>query len=278
MIMFNKNQRGTALLLALIVMSSLVAGGIVIGSVIISEIRQARQLDRAIIAHYVAESGAERLLFYWRESKDNDLFTEDCHLDGEDRLQSDSTCDLNVGTLNQLSFNLSKYQVEEFPLYNPNNLNDGTDFQSAVISWADVDISNLQDPWLEITLLEWPRNLSVNFDNDRNIIKRVFKCSPDSGATCDLITINDFSPNNSYIVRLRALYDDIENVTIEFFSSDDGGGSSIDFSDYIRVADFTGDYLGVKQGVRVRFPVVEPSASMFDFVLFSEESLLKSLF
>jgi len=280
MTMFKTNQTGTALLLALIVMSALVAGGVAIGTVIVNEIRQARQLDQAIIAHYGAESGAERLLFFWRETRDNNLFTQGCPLSAvdNDKSQVGWNCSLNPGTLQQLSFNLSQYQVEEFPLYNPNDLSVGKDFQSAVISWSDADASNLYDPWLEVTLLEWPRSPSVNFASSKNIIKRVFKCSPTSGATCDIITMNDFSPSNSYIVRLRALKDDVENVTIKFFSSDNGVGNPIDFSDYIRVADFTGDYRGVKQGVRVRFPVVEPSSSMFDFVLFSEESLLKSLF
>ncbi len=276
MTILKDNQAGTALLLALIVMSALVAGGVAIGTVIINEIKQARQLDRAIIAHYGAESGAERLLFDWRYTRNVGLFSNNCD-EGIDS-QAGWTCSLNVGTLDQLSFNLSKYQVEEFPLYNPDNLNLGKDFQSAKISWSDADIINSYDPWLEITLLEWPRSSSVNFATSKNIIKRVFKCSPTSGAVCDTIIINDFSPNNGYIVRLRALKDDVENVTIKFFDADNAGGSLIDFSDYIRVADFTGDYRGVKQGIRVRFPVVEPSASMFDFVLFSEESLLKSLF
>ena len=49
-------------------------------------------------------------------------------------------------------------------------------------------------------------------------------------------------------------------------------------SPFIKRADFTGTYGGIQQGIRVQFPVVNPLSGMFDFVLFTEESLLKQVF
>lgn len=274
--MLKINQHGTALLLALIIMSGLIIGGVTLGTVVVNEIRQSRQLDRAIISYYAAESGAERLLYDWRDTKDITVFTAPCN----EQVNSEVgwSCASNVGTINQLSFNLKNFQVEEFPLYIPGQLNVPAGIDSAVITWFDANPSNLLEPWLEVTLLEWSVGNLVDFAGTRNIIKKAFKCSPNpaGSATCENITVNDFSTDKSYIFRLRALTDDIENITVQFYDGD--SPNPLDFGNYIRVADFTGQYGGVKQGVRVRFPVTEPSSSLFDFVLFSEESLLKSIF
>jgi hypothetical protein len=275
-----KKQDGNALLMALMIMSGLVVAGFTLGSVVINELRQSRRLDQAIIAYYAAESGAEKLVFDWRDTRSEILFSSPaCN----ETSSIGWTCDMSTTEpITQLDFSLKEMEVEQIPLYLPNSLGSPSRAESMTIEWQDADISasNTAEPWLEITLLSWDASDgTVNYEDDKEIIKKVYTCSyadvnfPD----CDIITMNDFIDTNGYLVRIRPLYDDVVNVRVKFYEFDNGV-NDLDLNPFIKRADFTGEFSGVKQGLRVQFPVVSPAASMFDFVLFTEQSLLKAVF
>jgi len=271
------NQRGAALLLALLMMSGLVVVGVVLGDLTISELRQSRNLDQSMVAYYGAESGAERAIYEWRQSGSDSGFTSiDCL--NEDTLSSVGwTCESAPATLNEISFTLPEFIVKEIPLYLPTQLNVNSGVESATVDWQSADpTTNLEYPWLEVTLLSWDASdAQVNFASDAHVTKRLFPCSPAAvgGVVCDQAVINDFVASNSYVVRLRALHNDVSNVTIKFY---DGGANPVDIGTYLKTGDFTGTYENAKQGVRVQVPVTDAATGMFDFVIFSEESLLKN--
>ena len=277
-----KKQDGTALLMALMIMSGLVVAGFTLGSVVINELRQSRRLDQAIVAYYAAESGAEKLVFDWRDTHNDTLFSSPrC----DETSTIGWTCDMSTSeAITKLDFSLKEMEVEQIPLYLPNALDSPSKAESMTIRWQDADTSpGLTEPWLEITLLGWDAsNSSVNWEdqlNGKKIIKQVFTCSRDdvSSPVCDTIILNDLLATNSYIVRIRPLYDGVNNVKVNFFENNNGVGE-LDLNPFIKRADFTGIYGDIKQGIRVQFPVVSPAASMFDFVLFTEQSLLKAVF
>ncbi len=279
------NQQGAVLLLALLIMSGLVIGGFTLGSVVVSELRQSRQLDNAIVAYYAAESGAEKLLFDWRDTSScGALCPSNAVLFNSPSCTEVSTigwtCDMSVAQgVSQLSFALPQMQVEQIPLYLPDDPSKRSGAESMKIFWQDADELNGQEPWLEVSILGWPAAASVNYNSAKEIVKRVYKCSPDNvdQPYCDIITINELNAAYGYIVRIRSLHDDVENVRVRFYQNDNGV-NDLNLRDFIKVADFTGIWRGIKQGMRVQFPVVNPSSAMFDFVLFSEASLLKQIF
>lgn len=278
----SNNQRGTALLLSLLVMTGLVITGVTLGTIVISEIRQSKQIDNAVVAYYAAESGAEHLVFNWRDTRDNGLFTNpDCNENSDVGWK----CSMLTASTSQLVFSLGQLETEQIPLYLANQLNIPSEVESMRITWQDADLTNLAEPWLEVTLIGWSANDTlVNYQQDveqnpNGRIKKIFKCSyPVLGNPgCDIIMMNDFNKGDSYIVRIRPLYDAVEQVTVSFYNYDNGVQQK-DLGSYIKAADFTGTYNGIKQAVRIQFPVVDPSSSLFDFVFFSEESLLKRIF
>jgi hypothetical protein len=281
------NQQGTILLLALLIMSGLVVGGFILGSVVVSELRQSRQLDYAIVAYYAAESGAEKLLFDWRETRcTDDCFTNDQLFSNQSCSETSDIgwrCEMSTDQkVTQISFTLAQMQVEQIPLYLPFDPSHRSGAEAMKIFWQDANLQNNREPWLEVSILGWPAATSVNYNNAREIVKRVYKCSQSNinQPYCANITINELRQAYSYIVRIRPLYDDVENVRVKFYKVDNSDNDSdlLDLSNFIKVANFTGIYQGIKQGIRVQFPVVNPSSAMFDFVLFSEESLLKRIF
>lgn len=279
------NQQGTILLLALLIMSGLVIGGFTLGSIVVSELRQSRQLDQAIVAYYAAESGAEKLLFDWRDtSQCGALCPSNAQLFANPTCSENSTigwsCSMSTAQgVSQVSFVLPQMQVEQIPLYLPDDTSKRSNAESMRIYWQDVNIQNGLEPWLEVSILGWPAALSIDYNDAKEIMKRVYKCSPDNidRPFCDDITINELNGAYGYIIRLRSLFDDVENVRVKFYQNDNAV-NELDLRDYIKVANFTGTWNGIKQGMRVQFPVVNPSSAMFDFVLFSENSLLKQIF
>ncbi len=277
------NQQGAILLLALLIMSGLVIGGFTLGSVVINELRQSRQLDQAIVAYYAAESGAEKLLFDWRETGCTTCPTNTQLFSNPACSESSTigwTCGMSTTQgVSQVSFTLPQLQVEQIPLYLPYDPSQRSGAESMNIFWQDSDVTNGLEPWLEVSILGWPAGASVNYQDAKEIMRRVYKCSPNAvdQPMCDTISINDLIATYGYIVRVRSLYDDVDNVRVKFYQNDNGV-NDLDLRTFIKVADFTGTFQGIKQGIRVQFPVVNPSAGMFDFVLFTENSLLKQIF
>lgn len=267
------NQSGTVLLLALIIMSGLVVTGVALGDIIINEIRQSRQLDKAIVSYYAAESAAEKVIFDWR---DTGLLPLPCNETSE----VGWSCQKDIGSVNQLEFSLPKMETQEIIFYNPADLSEPSNIESARITWQDADTSNIIEPWLEVTIMEWNRGATIDWDNaDRRIIKKVFKCSAEVAVpnVCDTIALEDeLSANKNYIIRLRSLHDDTDHIVAKFYESP-AATNLKELNTYIKSVNVTGIYGGVKQSINVRFPIVGPSSPLFDFVLFSEDSLLKTV-
>src|SRR5688572_19684164 len=61
-------ERGTVLLMALIVMTGVVISSVGMGSLILSSLQRTRVIDNAGVAYYAAESGVEEALFLARRS------------------------------------------------------------------------------------------------------------------------------------------------------------------------------------------------------------------
>lgn len=267
------NQGGTALLLALIILSGVLAVGSVMIKVVIQDLQQSRNLDYSIVAYYAAESGAERALYGWRKQSDKSYFSNCSELVDKVNWQ----CQAVTQTVNELYFpSLFQLRVKEIPLYDPADLAISAGVDRMTVNWQDKNPSpiNLEEPWLEVTLLGWPAGTSLDFVNSREVIKRVFSCSPvvAGGAECSSATVDNFITTNSYIVRLKPLYDDISQVRVKFY---DSGGNEVDLSSYLLTANFTGTYQSANQALRLQIPLTDPASNMFDYVIFAEQDIDK---
>jgi len=267
-----KNSAGTALLLSLLILSGVLSVGAIMAGVVIREIRQSQSLDQAIVSYYAAESGAEHALFNWRKYNDNSRFSN-CD---ETVDQVNWQCGATIQPVTELVFNLNQMQIKEIPLYQSNNLSQSAGISRAVISWNDANPSplNVDEPWLEVSLLGWPAGSSLDFENNKEIVRRVFACAPlmAGGKECSDAIVDNFVSTNSYIVRIRPLYDDVSRVTVRFY---DNWSNLVDLSAYILAGNFTGKYRNIKQAIRVQFPITDPASAMFDFIIFSEEDIDK---
>lgn len=65
--MFHR-PRGNVILLAIFILSGGIVGALTVALIVVSELRQARNLDNSLVAHYGAESGLEQSLYEVRKS------------------------------------------------------------------------------------------------------------------------------------------------------------------------------------------------------------------
>ena len=82
------------------------------------------------------------------------------------------------------------------------------------------------------------------------------------------------SAAKNYRVRLKALYNNANNLKIRLSALDNLQGAAIAFPNYLQIKT-TGSYKESNQVINVAMPRFAPTLGIFDYVLFSEESISK---
>src|SRR3989344_5258276 len=68
MIKYYQNQKGIILIFSLMIMAILLSTALGFGLFIISDLRQAKDIDDALSAYYAADAGLERTLYLFRQA------------------------------------------------------------------------------------------------------------------------------------------------------------------------------------------------------------------
>lgn len=286
----SQSNRGSALLLALLVLSSAVTSGLIISRIVIKEFEQSRNLDQSVIAYYGADSGLEQALYYWRKDRANFPLPEvllgeavgntptACNFDYADFLPD--SCRWYHTRAASRTFQLIKGQVKEINMYNE-TVGVGFGVESLAIIWQDLNPGNDLEPWLEMEIVQLRPDFS-----DGTITNLVRLCSDNTGGTYPLAdpagnTVADcgtweraytqayFDGNLNYKVRFRSLYDDVR-VTVSAYDSA-GDPASIGR----RLFYTAGAYKNAQQSLMVDFSDYRTAKSIADYVIFSDCDLVK---
>lgn len=236
---------GYSLLLALMILSAILTGAVALSRLVILNIRQVRLVDEAISAASYAASGLEKALFLTRKAKMYPqnvefeiLFEEN---DGPASVKTMAKIGgekfLKILQDDFLSFDLSLYeQAGEVEI--------NADFSSGC-----------QTGWAEVALIDW-------VDNQYNIFRQVYSNSEMP------ITIS-LNPNSKEL-RIKALYCDINNLSAQIAS-----GEELRPLPHRIVIHSEGQYRNAKRVLQASVLPKPPLSGLFDFVLFSECSLIK---
>jgi hypothetical protein len=87
---------------------------------------------------------------------------------------------------------------------------------------------------------------------------------------------NDFRSDLAYRVRLRAKVCDIADLAITAYQNDNAGGAVVPIPSRVAV-ESTGTFGTARQSVELRLPRLQPLSGVFDYVVFSQCSLLKGV-
>ena len=276
-------EKGNVLLLALLVMAGIMTAGLAIGAIILNEIRQARNIDFSVVAYFAGESGVEQALYKIRkEDAALSCPTGTCDASGYCGLGEPCAGDIVGGRSvfsgvlgNQSSWSriitdkeaqvygkIKKNETFQVDLYDPEG-GTAAGVKSLKIDWTST--CSPDTSMLEVGYIAW--NPATGWST---ATEQRFKYS----SALKPVIMNVFSNVKSYRVRIKAFYCDVSNLTITAWGNNDAGAPSVPIPARI-VLNSTGTYSYLRQAVKMTMPRKSPMSGLYDYVLFSECSLVK---
>ncbi len=275
--MKTRAQSGIVLLLALLILASVLATSLTVGSIVLRELRITHTSDRAVSAYYAAESGLEQGLYWWRadQKKGDELLVNS---NSPKILSSNGASWWRVSqvTENQLLMSLKKDQSTQLDLFDiANPLNETSQVQSLVVSWDGNSVScpGAGSEWLEVAWSGWKGGLLSNL----NVERRYYSNSNVwvNGARQEFV-INLPITSVGYRVRLKALFADVCDLRVTAYKKLDGGTEADIYPIPARLTiNATGQLVNTRQSLSVTVPMYAPAADIFDFTIMSKCSILK---
>jgi hypothetical protein len=275
---FLENKKGNVLLLSLLVMAGIMTAGLGIGAIILNEIKQSRNIDFSALAYYAAETGVEQALYKLRkEEAVLNCPAGICDANGFCTLGDNESCLKNSGNLSNSSFwnrvvtdkewqiygKIKKDETLQVDLYDP----DGTSsagVESLKIQWTPQCVAPAVSN-LEVGYIAWNPATGWSADTEKR-----FKYS----SLVAPVTNNGFGAAKSYRVRIKSLYCDAANVTVTAWGNDNAAVPQVQIPARV-VLNSTGQYGNLRQAIKMTMPRKSPMSGLYDYVLFSECSLVK---
>lgn len=282
-------EKGTILLLSILIITSVLLTAITFGQIVISGILQSRLVDQSIAAYYLAESGAERALYQTRvresviscEALDKgscDEVTATCSGDNTTPCITQTRGSLGGLVRGDWEVNVENEQDTKFTLKN------GESFQIDLFSPNQVKNAGINEVHIDssaegLTII----GELINMSNILNA-SGVNACLAQDAVFKDMIEIpktfygldgKDILPVCSYTLRMT-------------YPLEVGAPDSIDLD--VFVYDETFKQLPIPsrlvinssarfgqsfQTLTVHTPIRPPLSGLYDFVLFSEQEIVK---
>ncbi len=284
-------QRGAVLLLALMLLSLVMFSTLSLATILVTELRSSRFSDNAIVAHYAAESGSEQALFLLKEARSVDeLNVADPYkqffypvspthrrVDNFGAMDQQRLYDLTkISTTSDdfVAYNIPVNSSAQLDIFDPlqENVPPTTFVSNLHINWQ-ANTSGATNDRLELTLLKYSNisgKLEIDPAND-NPRKIYFLCGNDNGQciTADI----SLSPNSFYHVTVRPIDHDLKKVVI---STSDDSGNSVGIPSQLFIKTI-GHYRDASQEVTVQTPWDNGASDLFNYVIFSDASLIKNI-
>lgn len=294
-------ERGSILVMAIILSSGVLVVSIEVGLFVVSAIQQAKNIDQTIVAHYAAESAVENALEQVRKEGRTTLRTDsqdspplykvdnrDARWTFKNGLSVDATkFSSTVDVLTKTA--IAEQQAVDVHLYNADSSSLGQSAITMQVSWKASQCQqsgqNAADdvPWIETTGLAWNvAGTTITWDNNA-LVKKDFQ-TPQTGMQFVNIDLQKlFAPNNlgtqGVTLRIKPFYCSLKNVSIAFYKTSDQ--TQLNTANLMAIPNYylikpTGSFGGVKKDIRVLVPQKGGASGIFDFVLFSDETVNKS--
>ncbi|MFH1226194.1 MAG: hypothetical protein V1684_02845 [bacterium] len=264
----NNDNRGTVLLVTLLIIFSIVATTVGMAFIVINEIQQSRDVDYSVIAYYAAEAGVEQGLFLLRKSG---MAIHDLEIGESERVILDNGASWVRPVENgepQIFGAIERDATLSVDLYDADSLSEDPEIGSIKIDGYD------DTAWLETTLVEWPVGSGLTWGNQlqQTVYKSIHSFVPGE----DICVTNPPQTGYAYRLRIKALYDDVEDpLIVTVWGDDQCSTGNKDILGRIVITGI-GSYSHSLQAVKVSLPRYSPLSSVFDYIVFSEESLSKS--
>ncbi|MFA5021904.1 MAG: hypothetical protein WC508_02410 [Patescibacteria group bacterium] len=285
-----KKQSGMVLILVILIITAVLGTAAIFSTLIVRDIQQSRLIDQSIQAYYLAESGAERSLYQVRRREaitDCEKVTLSGVCDDNGYCVANSTIpcvnqaggfdwsirggwQIKASNETETSFSFSPGQSFQIDLFNPYQ-SGGSNIRSVGV---DCNIPNLT---LNAEFTNLSNILKISNSNCLNqppVFKQAIDSYPNSIATLDG---RDIFTDCAYSFRLTypvVSANDSNVATVVTLKVYDSVGSQIDIPSRL-IIDSQATFGNSFQKIRVRTPMRPPLSGLYDFVLFSEQPIIK---
>jgi hypothetical protein len=271
-------RNGNVLLLSLLIMSGVLIVGASLGTISILNLRQARVIDDSILAFGAAETGAEQTLYQIRRVgtpssalNANGAHTSSAAVSGPAMTNGSGWTRAITAAETTVFASIPKDRSYEVVLWDPEVPAAPMGAESLTFSWDDEcggtsGLEVLATGWDPVAVGGFNPNIAFHGDSPALTFLH----------TNPRVIDNDFNGNRAYRVRLRAKTCDISNLAITAYSADNAGGSQVPIPSRLAVQT-TGTFGAARQAMELRLPRLQPLSGAFDFVIFSQCSLLKNV-
>ncbi|MFZ5391397.1 MAG: hypothetical protein ACOZAJ_03940, partial [Patescibacteria group bacterium] len=163
---------------------------------------------------------------------------------------------------------LKKNDSRQVDLFNTeDSLNTAVKAQSVKLTWDNDSnsCSGAGSEWLEVVWSAWLGAATLDYDVER----RYFSSSQASG-----VVINLDPSFVNYRLRLRALYNDVCDLSVQAFEQPNAVGQVYELPARVVISSI-GRLANTQQSLSVTLPALPPQAAVFDYTVFSQCSIFK---
>lgn len=273
------NDKGVILLIAVMIMATLLTAALGTGTLVINIVNQSASIDYSISAFYAAQAGIEKNLY--RIRKDNyippvKLYNEMPRTDIGDILTLDDGATLQahydltaINGKDEIVFDLKANQEYEVDLYDPLI---GTAISVLPFQLTLSGIGNAtSEVTIQITAISWSQGV---LDVPNAVVRTV----PAGSIAIDPVIPINLSSAHIHKVKFKVFGGDLENLHL---TAEDGGGYPVAMPGiYVLTSIGSYPYGGARQATQVltvEMPVLEPAYGLYNFVIFSESAISKSV-
>lgn len=255
-----KDKRGNTLVIAIVIMTVMLSVTVGLSKAFVIELRLSMNLDDAVFAYYGAESGIEYGLY---DARKTDLalassVTTDTFSNG---VQWTRTTDDEVASVSLAS--ISEDKSIQLDFFDPDDPTVASGIGSIVINWSGATGS-----WALLKVTEWTPAATIDWSTKADT-EYLQANSPAS-------FITNLTSTKAYKIKLSAIQADLNTVTIVAYDGADGTGSQVNIPNFLDITG-EGEYSSSHQAINVSMPRGLQLASLYNYVIFTEESLVKEL-
>jgi len=257
-----RNRRGSILLLSLLIMGAVAATMFTLSAVTLSSLAQSRVIDGGIVAAYAAESGVEEAVYQARKV---DILPTcvgaSCPVPAQTFASNQAGWTRTIETAEPVLYvrRLLEGATYEISLYDPNDETRQVNIDQITVSWSGGSCSRL-----EVTQVEWTPGSALVLDPSA-IKVSTYPC----GSGSAMISVN---PTRAYRMRFKPVQGDMREMQIQAWYA--GATHPPDVPGRVKIVS-TGTYGSIRRAVTASIPQKTPLAGIFDYVVFSECSLIK---
>jgi hypothetical protein len=266
-VVLHARQQGNVLLLSLFILSAILFSATTIAALVIRDVRTARIFDDGHAALYAAESGIEQALYAIRR-QNADPLTQN----GGSTLSNGATLVRQVQTGETLFTEavLREGDFVDLDLFVPDSLGTPPGIEALSFSWDDT-CGNCST--LELSYVQWPVGANISWPPGGAYVGTFWKFRQPRSAGVPWVKFDTISGMNNYRLRIRAIAGDIVNLHVRAFA-DDAATIPIDMPSRVTITS-TGTAGTATQSLRASMQRAAPLTGVFQYVLFSEDPLVK---